>query len=149
SCGHVESHGGVEQVTLERVSALRRSVVERLVQLFRQLGLDRVHLAARVTADWRGLATTRPETIASLTLVCPTGLDATPLGALTSRVLVLTGDQGTPAEAISKAMPAHPEASIITLNDYYGHPRADLVLRQNSVRRQVIDLSALIRRRSR
>jgi 2-polyprenyl-3-methyl-5-hydroxy-6-metoxy-1,4-benzoquinol methylase len=80
-----------------------------------------------VTADWRGLATTRPETIASLTLVCPTGLDATPLGALTSRVLVLTGDQGTPAEAISKAMPAHPEASIITLNDYYGHPRADLL----------------------
>ena len=97
------------------------------MQLFRQLGLDRVHLAARVTADWRDLATTRPETIASLTLVCPTGLDATPLGALTSRVLVLTGDQGTPAEAISKAMRAHPEASIITLNDYYGHPRADLL----------------------
>ena len=97
------------------------------MRLFRQLGLDRVHLAARVAADWRGLATTHPETIASLTLVCPTGLDATPLGALTSRVLVLTGDQGTPAEAISKAMPAHPEASIITLNDYYGHPRADLL----------------------
>ena len=109
------------------MSALKSSVDERLVQLFRQLGLDRVHLVARVTADWRGLATTRPETIASLTLVCPTGLDATPLGALTSRVLVLTGDQGTPAEAISKAMAAHPEASIITLNDYYGHPRADLL----------------------
>ena len=86
-----------------------------------------MHLVARVTADWRGLATTRPETIASLTLVCPTGLDATPLGALTSRVLVLTGDQGTPAEAISKAMAAHPEAAIVTLNDYYGHPRADLL----------------------
>lgn len=106
---------------------MKNSVDERLGQLFRQLGLDRVHLVARVTADWRGLATTRPETIASLTLVCPTGLDATPLGALTSRVLVLTGDQGTPAEAISKAMAAHPEAAIITLNDYYGHPRADLL----------------------
>jgi 2-polyprenyl-3-methyl-5-hydroxy-6-metoxy-1,4-benzoquinol methylase len=106
---------------------LKNSVDERLVQLFRQLGLDRVHLVARVTADWRGLATTRPETIASLTLVCPTGLDATPLGALASRGLVLTGDQGTPAEAISKAMAARPEASIITLNDYYGHPRADLL----------------------
>ena len=102
-------------------------VDKRLVQLFRHVGLDRVHIAARVTADWRGLAATRPETIASLTLVCPTGLDATPLGALASRVLVLTGDQGTPAEAISKAMAAHPEASIITLNDYYGHPRADLL----------------------
>ena len=106
---------------------MKSSVDERLVQLFRRLGLDRVHIAARVTADWRSLATTRPETIASLTLVCPTGLDATPLGALTSRVLVLTGDQGTPAEAISKAMRTHPEASIITLNDYYGHPRADLL----------------------
>src|SRR5437667_4573513 len=112
---------------MARVSALKSSVDERLVRLFRQLGLDRVHLAARVAADWRGLATTHPETIASLTLVCPTGLDATPLGALTSRVLVLTADQGTPAEAISKAMPAHPEASIITLNDYYSHPRADLL----------------------
>src|SRR4029453_19111957 len=79
---------------LARASALKSSVDERLVQLFRQLGLDRVHLVARVTADWRGLATPRPETIASLTLVCPTGLDATPLGALASRVLVLTGDQG-------------------------------------------------------
>jgi len=102
-------------------------VDKRLVQLFRHVGLDRVHIAARVTADWRGLAATRPETIASLTLVCPTGLDATPLGALASRVLVLTGDQGTPAEAISKAMAVLPEASIITLDDYYGHPRADLL----------------------
>ena len=102
-------------------------VDKRLVQLFRHVGLERVHIAARVTADWRGLAATRPETIASLTLVCPTGLGATPLGALASRVLVLTGDQGTPAEAISKAMAALPEASIITLDDYYGHPRADLL----------------------
>jgi len=105
----------------------KSTVDKRLVQLFRHVGLDRMHIAARVTADWRGLAATCPETIASLTLVCPTGLDATPLGALASRVLVLTGDQGTPAEAISKAMAAHPEASIITLNDYYGHPRADLL----------------------
>src|SRR3989475_6279337 len=102
-------------------------VDQRLVQLFRHVGLDRTHIAARVTADWRGLAATCPETIASLTLVCPTGLDATPLGALASRVLVLTGDQGTPAEAIAKAMAAHPEALILTLNDYYGHPRADLL----------------------
>jgi SAM-dependent methyltransferase len=102
-------------------------VDERLVQLFRHVGLDQVHIAARVTADWRGLAATHPETIASLTLLCPTGLEATPLGPLASRVLVLTGDQGAPAQAISKAMAALPEASVITLKDYYGHPRADLL----------------------
>jgi ubiquinone/menaquinone biosynthesis C-methylase UbiE len=100
---------------------------ERLAQLFRHVGLDRVHLAARVTADWRGLAAARPETIASLTLVCPTGLDASALGPLASRVLVLTGDHGAPAEAISKARAALPDASIVTLDDYFGHPRADLL----------------------
>src|SRR2546426_5123574 len=99
----------------------------RLVQLFRHVGLDQVHIAARVTADWRGLAAPRPETMVSLTLVCPTGLEATPLGALASRVLVLTGDQGAPAEAIRKAMAALPEATLITLHDYFSHTRADLL----------------------
>lgn len=103
------------------------AVDRRLVQLLRHLGLEQVHIAARVTADWHGLATTHPETIASLTLVCPTGLEATPLGALASRVLVLTGDQGAPAEAIRKAMAALPEATVIILHNYYGHPRADLL----------------------
>ena len=103
------------------------SVESRLMQLFQHLGLEQVHIAARVTADWHSLAATHPETIASLTLVCPTGLEATPLGALASRVLVLTGDQGAPAEAIRKAMAALPEATVITLHDYYGHPRADLL----------------------
>jgi SAM-dependent methyltransferase len=102
-------------------------VDRRLIQLFRHLGFDRVHIAARVTADWRGLAATRPETIASLTLVCPTGFDAAPLRALASRVQVLTGDRGAPAEAISKAMTSLPGASTVTLDDYYGHPRADLL----------------------
>lgn len=102
-------------------------VDRRLVQLFRHLGLEQVHVAARVTADWHGLASARPETIASLTLVCPAGWEATPLRALASRVLVVTGDHGAPAEAIRKAMSALPEAAIITLDDYYGHPRADLL----------------------
>src|SRR6266705_7004504 len=103
------------------------SVDRRLVQLFRHLGLEQVQIAARVTADWHGLAATHPETVVSLTLVCPTGLEATPLGALASRVLVLTGDQGAPAEAIRKTMAALPEATLITLYDYFGHPRADLL----------------------
>ena len=109
------------------VTDAESSVDRRLVQLFRHLGLEQVHIAARVTADWHGLAATHPETMVSLTLVCPTGLEATPLGALASRVLVLTGDQGAPAEAIRKAMAALPEATLITLYDYFSHTRADLL----------------------
>ena len=107
--------------------AAERSVEERLVQLFQHLGLDRVHVAARVTADWRGLATAYPDTIASLTLVCPTGLEATPLAVLASRLLLLTGDQGAPAEAVQKVMMALPEATGITFKDYFGHTRADVL----------------------
>ena len=79
-------------------------IEDRLAQLFQHLGLERVHLAGRVTADWHGLASAYPEQIASLTLGCPTGLEATPLRALASRLLLLTGDQGAPAEAVQKAI---------------------------------------------
>jgi hypothetical protein len=50
------------------------SVAGRLGQLFRHLGLEQVHIAARVTADWHGLVSAQPEMIASLTLVSPLAL---------------------------------------------------------------------------
>jgi len=65
--------------------------------------------------------------IASLTLVSPTGLEASPLGTLGSRLLMLTGDQGAPAEAVQKAMADLPEATLVTLHNYFGHPRADIL----------------------
>jgi SAM-dependent methyltransferase len=103
------------------------SVERRLVQLFEHLSLEQVHIAGRVTADWHGLASAYPERIASLTLVCPTGLEATPLRALASRLLLLTGDQGAPGEAVQKAIAALPEATGVTLPHYFSHPRADLL----------------------
>ncbi len=102
-------------------------VAGQLVELFRPLGLERVHLAARVTADWHGLATTHPAACASLTLVCPTGLEASPLAALGPRLLTFTGDQGAPAEAVGKAMAALPEATLVALHNYFSHTRADIL----------------------
>src|SRR2546429_2959277 len=67
-------------------------VARRLVQLCQHLGLTQVHLAARVTDDWHGLISTQPEMIASLSLVCPTGLEASPLRSLATRLFMLTGD---------------------------------------------------------
>jgi len=97
------------------------------MQVLQHLGLTRVHIAARLASDWGGLATTHPETIASLTLVCPTGMEAHVMRPLASRLLVYTGDQGAPAEAVQKAMVALPEATLVTLRDYFGHPRADIL----------------------
>ena len=106
--------------------AIEHSVESQMVQLFQHLRLERVHIAGRVTADWHGLASVHPEVIASLMLVCPTGLEAAPLRALAARVLALTGDQGAPGEAVQKAMAALPEATVVTLLHYFSHPRADL-----------------------
>jgi ubiquinone/menaquinone biosynthesis C-methylase UbiE len=102
-------------------------IAARLVQLMQHLGLERVHMAGRLTGDWGGLALSHPETIASLTLVCPTDIQASALPHLAPRLLVFSGDQGGPAEAVRTAATALPGASIITLPGYFGHPRADVV----------------------
>lgn len=102
-------------------------VAERLKQLLQQLGLERTHIAARIPADWSGLALAYPKTIASLTLVCPTDIQPRALRALSSRLLVFTGDQGSPAASVRSAAASLPEGTIITLDDYFGHPRADVV----------------------
>src|SRR4029453_12072626 len=103
-----------------------RPVEERLMQVLQHLGLAPVHLAARLGSDWSGLATTHPETIASLTLVCPTGMEAHMLRPLVPRLLVYTGDQGDPAEAVQKALATLPEVTLISLRNYFSHPRADI-----------------------
>jgi len=102
-------------------------IVERLMQLFRHLGITQVHVAGRLTADWEDLAGMHPELLASLTLICPTDMPPPSLKTLASRLLVVTGDQGPAAEAVQKAAATLPEATIVTLRDYFGHPRADVV----------------------
>ena len=103
------------------------SVAQRLTQLLQHLNLSRTHVAARLPADWGGLAATHPETITSLTLVCPTAIAPEVLLPLASRLLVITGDQGEPAEAVRGALTALPGATPVTLSNYFGHPRADIL----------------------
>ena len=79
------------------VAAVELSVVQRLAQLLRHLNIARTHVAARLPADWGGLAATRPEVFASLTLVCPTAIDAEalrPLAARTAAAKPFLADQG-------------------------------------------------------
>ena len=92
-------------------------VEERLVQLFRHLGIERTHVAARGGGDWGGLAATHPDCIASLTLICPRGMDPSTIATLAPRLLVLAGDQGRPDALVRQAVANLQAATLITLRD--------------------------------
>ena len=92
-------------------------VEERIAALLRQLGIERAHFASRGLNDWHGMAVTHPESVASLTLVCPLGFDVAALSPLADRLLVLNGDSGVSSETISRNMAGLPSASMVTLGE--------------------------------
>lgn len=99
----------------------------RLLHLFQHLGFARAHVAGRVPADWSSLVRARPEAVASLTLICPGGLDSEAVQAVARRLCVIAGDAGTPGSAVLQAMQALPHTPLVTLRGYFGHTRADLL----------------------
>ena len=62
------------------------------------LGIERAHFAACMPRDWQGLVANHPEVVASLTLICPMGINARLLAASSVPVLCITGDQGRQAQ---------------------------------------------------
>ena len=102
-------------------------VEERIVQVFRHLGITQAHVGASVAPDWRGLATKHPTLIASLTLVCPTALDPNDLSAVSAPITVFIGDQGPRPERLRRAVAAVRNAAVIQLPDYLGETWSDVV----------------------
>ena len=102
-------------------------VEQRIIQLLQHLGIQQAHFAARGPADWSGLASTQPEVIASLTLVCPNSLSPNTLRALSPRLLVFTGDRGATAEAVQRTVTSLPDATLVILRDYLSLNWADAV----------------------
>jgi hypothetical protein len=103
-------------------------VAARLIQLLQHFGIDRAHVAARLPADWSGLASAHQDFMASLSLVCPGEVPSHVLQPMAAPLLAFTGDQGAPAEAVRRMAQSLPEATVVTLRDYFGHPRADLLV---------------------
>jgi SAM-dependent methyltransferase len=100
------------------ITEVELPVEERLVQLLQHLGIARAHVAARGVGDWGGLATRHPDRIASLTLICPRGMDPSALVPLAPHLLVFAGDQGRP-DALTRQVVANLQAAtLITLRDY-------------------------------
>lgn len=102
-------------------------VEERIVQLFRHLGIPRAHVGASMAPDWQGLVTKHPSLIASLTLVCPTALDPTALSAVSAPITVFIGDQGPRPERLRRAAAACRNAAVIQLSDYLGETWSDVI----------------------
>ena len=102
-------------------------VGERIFQLLQNLGIEQAHFAAAIPGDVTGFLNAYPERIASLTLVCPSYLDPSPLGPCASRLLVFTGDQGPPAAMVQRALATLPGAKLVSLPSYFSPPWADAI----------------------
>jgi hypothetical protein len=99
-------------------------LAQRLSELFRHPGIARAHLAARNVADWHAFATTYPDRIASLSLVCPAALDLR--SDLAPRLLVISGDHGAAAERVQAAARSTAGMASATLRDYEALMWSDL-----------------------
>ena len=104
-----------------------QAVEERIIQLLQHLGIERAHFAACMPGDWAGLITSHPDIVSSLTLVCPWGMKVSALRPNTSRLLVITGDQGQPAEEVHRAVASLPGTKLIDLADYFSPLWADVI----------------------
>ena len=103
------------------------AVEGRIIHLFQHLGIEQAHIAACMSRDLAGLATSRPDVISSLTLVCPWGMNVGALRPISSRLLVITGDQGQVAEEVHRGVASLPSTTLIDLRDYFSPLWADVI----------------------
>ena len=102
-----------------------QTLAERVNALLRRLGVERAHFAASMPRDWESLTMAYPDSVSSLTLVCPMGLNLEALRANRQPLLIFTGDRGRSAEEVRRSLASLPEASWISLRDYAGLPWSD------------------------
>jgi SAM-dependent methyltransferase len=105
---------------------------ERVLRLFKQLGIERAHIAARNVGDWQGFATAHPDRIASLSLLCPIALDARAHAGLAARTLVITGDRGAAAERVATVLQSVEDIASVRLADYEALMWSDLAADQGA-----------------
>ena len=100
---------------------------ERLTGLMRHLGIERGHFAACMPRDWEGLAQHRREQIASLTLICPMGINLQALGDKPLPILIVAGDRGRAALAAHEDAENIAGATDLTLANYFSPSWADAI----------------------
>jgi ubiquinone/menaquinone biosynthesis C-methylase UbiE len=98
---------------------------ERLVGLFRHLGIERAHIAACMPRDWEGLLLRHPQFVSSLILICPMGINRSALSANPPPLLCVTGDEGRSAAEAQRALANVPGAKLMTLRNFFSSPWSD------------------------
>lgn len=110
-------------------------VEERVLEVLGQLGIPRAHFAVRAW-DWLGLVSTRPDIIASLTLIGTDQGEPSHLARLADRLLLIYGDLGPFGTAARGLADALPEAKKHLIGGYLVLPWSDIIVEQ---RQQVGD----------
>lgn len=105
--------------------SLQIPLEDRLVRLLDHLGIARAHFAACMPRDWEGLAANHPDRMASLTLLCPMGINVRLLSAKRLPVLCISGDKGRSAQETQRAASGLPHATVAILRDYFSPSWAD------------------------
>jgi ubiquinone/menaquinone biosynthesis C-methylase UbiE len=103
------------------------AVEERIIHLLRHLGIERAHFAGCMSRDVAGLAASHPDAVSSLILISPWGMNVGALRPLSSRLLVITGDQGQVAEEVHRAVASIPGTTLVNLRDYFSPLWADVI----------------------
>ena len=98
---------------------------DRIVQVLKHLGAEKAHFAARMPSDWEGLIINYPEAISSLTVFCQALLNPNPLQNISSRLLIVFGDQF--AKELHQPLTALVGAEQIALTDYESNLWDDII----------------------
>ena len=105
------------------------SPADRIEILLRHFGLERVHVAACMSGDWRGLITASGDRLCSLTLVNPHLNKGIPdrLDAFRPPCLVVTGDQGAPGQRARDLASRFAHGEVFELGNYFSPAWADTI----------------------
>ena len=100
----------------------------RLLSVLDRLGVRSAHFAGQVPSDFAGLIADSPESIASLSLVCPEHVDAGAFGPVSDRLQAFAGDRSVADRRVRSGMEAlAPSGRLIGIDDYRALTWSDVV----------------------
>jgi ubiquinone/menaquinone biosynthesis C-methylase UbiE len=100
---------------------------ERLLALWDHLGIGAAHVATQMPGDIAPLASAFGERLAGIVLCVPTRLDPVAFGALSERLLMISGEGGLTAEVTARAEARLPGSRRVVLAGYDAPGWADVV----------------------